>query len=114
VVKRRHIYVPLEAGYPFDRVRTWVKVVGQRARGTYPGSDSQLAWSDASGACVDIDYGKQSGRKYSSPLPLVQFRSPTSIHTPLTWEIDAGTTPRDRLPSGTRAASSDAVGDPSL
>src|SRR5215471_6141907 len=31
-----HIFVPLAAGYSFERVRTWVKAVGQQIATTYP------------------------------------------------------------------------------
>jgi bifunctional non-homologous end joining protein LigD len=96
-----HIYVPLVAGYTFERVRSWVKTVGQQLATTYPDLISIAHGSTHRGGRVTIDYGQNSvGRNTAAPYTLRASTAHPTVSTPLTWEeLDAGTMhPADLTP----------------
>ena len=87
-----HIYVPLGAGYTFERVRTWVKVVGQQLATTYPDLISIAGGPTHRGDHVTIDYGQNSvGRNTAASYTLRASTPYPTVSTPLSWEeLDAG------------------------
>jgi bifunctional non-homologous end joining protein LigD len=87
-----HIYVPLATEYTFDRVRTWVKVVGQQLASTYPELIAIAHGPTHQGSRVTIDYGQNSvGRNTAAPYTLRASTPHPTVSTPLTWEeLDAG------------------------
>ena len=96
-----HIYVPLADGYTFERIRTWVKAVGQQLANTYPELISLARGSTHRGGRVTIDYAQNSvGRNTAAPYTLRASNPQPMVSTPLTWEeLDAGTlTPADLTP----------------
>jgi bifunctional non-homologous end joining protein LigD len=96
-----HIYVPLAAGHTFDRVRSWVKAMGQQLATTYPELISLAYGSTHRGGRVTIDYAQNSiGRNTAAPYTLRASTPQPTVSTPLTWEeLDAGTlTPADLTP----------------
>jgi bifunctional non-homologous end joining protein LigD len=96
-----HIFMPLAAGYNFERVRAWVKAVGQQLATTYPDLISLAHGPTHKGGRVTIDYAQNSvGRNTAAPYTLrASARHPT-VSTPLTWEeLDAGNVhPTDLTP----------------
>ncbi len=96
-----HVYVPLAAGYTFERVRSWVKAVGQQLATTYPDLISTAQGPTHQGDRVTIDYAQNSvGRNTAAPYTLRASISQPTVSTPLTWEeLDAGTIhPADLTP----------------
>jgi len=87
-----HIYVPLAAGHTFDRVRTWVKAVGQQLATTYPDLISIAYGPTHKGGRVTIDYAQNSvGRNTAAPYTLRASTPYPTVSTPLSWEeLDAG------------------------
>ncbi len=87
-----HVYVPLGAGSTFDRVRTWVKAVGQQLATTYPELISIAHGPTHQGGRVTIDYAQNSvGRNTAAPYTLRANSAHPTVSTPLTWEeLDAG------------------------
>ncbi|HEX9133039.1 MAG TPA: non-homologous end-joining DNA ligase [Ktedonobacteraceae bacterium] len=87
-----HIYVPLAAGYTFNRVRAWVKAVGQQLATTYPDLLSIAHGPTHKGGRVTIDYAQNSiGRNTAAPYTLRASTPQPAVSTPLTWEeLDAG------------------------
>ncbi|MGZ3618463.1 MAG: non-homologous end-joining DNA ligase [Ktedonobacteraceae bacterium] len=87
-----HIYVPLAAGYTFDRVRSWVKAVGQQLATASPDLISLAHGSTHRGGRVTIDYAQNSvGRNTAAPYTLRACTPHPTVSTPLTWEeLDAG------------------------
>ncbi len=96
-----HIFVPLAAGYSFERVRTWVKAVGQQLATTYPDLISIAHGPTHKGGRVTIDYAQNSvGRNTAAPYTLRASARHPAVSTPLTWEeLDAGNVhPADLTP----------------
>jgi bifunctional non-homologous end joining protein LigD len=87
-----HIYVPLAAGYTFERVRSWVKGVGQQLATTYPELIATTGGSTHRGGRVTIDYAQNSvGRNTAAPYTLRASPAQPTVSTPLTWEeLEAG------------------------
>ena len=87
-----HIYVPLAAGYTFERVRSWVKAVGQQLATTYPDLIAIAQGPTHRGGCITIDPGQNSiGRNTAAPYTLRASTPHPTVSTPLTWEeLDTG------------------------
>jgi bifunctional non-homologous end joining protein LigD len=82
-----HIYVPLAAGYTFERVRTWVKAVGQQLATTYPDLLAIAHGSTHQGGRVTIDVAQNSiGRNTAAPYTLRASIPHPTVSTPFTWE----------------------------
>jgi bifunctional non-homologous end joining protein LigD len=96
-----HIYVPLAAGYTFERVRTWVKTVGRQLTTRYPKLIALASGSTHRGGRVTIDAVQNSvGRNTAAPYTLRASPPHPTVSTPLTWEeLDGGTIhPADLTP----------------
>ena len=87
-----HIYVPLAAGYTFERVRSWVKAVGQQLASSYPNLIAIAQGATHRGGRVTIDPGQNSeGRNTAAPYTLRARAAHPTVSTPLSWEeLDAG------------------------
>jgi bifunctional non-homologous end joining protein LigD len=87
-----HIYVPLAVGYTFERVRNWVKAVGQQLATTYPHLIAIAQGSTHRGGHVTIDPAQNSiGRNTAAPYTLRASAAHPVVSTPLTWEeLEAG------------------------
>jgi bifunctional non-homologous end joining protein LigD len=82
-----HIYVPLAAGYTFERVRSWVKAVGQQLATTYPDLIAIAQGPTHLGGRVTIDPGQNSvGRNTAAPYTLRASTAHPTVSTPLSWE----------------------------
>jgi bifunctional non-homologous end joining protein LigD len=88
-----HIFVPLGPGYIFERVRRWVKAVGQQLASTYPDLITLAHGATHQGGSVTVDYAQNSlGRNTAAPYMLRAHPVHPTVSTPLTWEeLDAGT-----------------------
>lgn len=96
-----HIFVPLGPGHTFERVRTWVKAVGQRLASSYPELIALAHGATHQGGRVTVDYAQNSiGRNTAAPYTLRAHPVHPTVSTPLTWEeLDAGTIqPTDLTP----------------
>ncbi len=89
-----HIYVPLGAGFTFERVRSWVKAIGQQLATISPDLISLAHGPTHRGGRVTIDYGQNSvGRNTAAPYSLRASIPHPTVSTPLTWEeLGAGGT----------------------
>ncbi len=87
-----HIYVPLAAGYTFERVRNWVKVVGQQLATTYSDLIAIAQGPTHRGGRVTIDPGQNSvGRNTAAPYTLRASTAHPTVSAPLSWEeLDVG------------------------
>jgi len=93
--------MPLGVGHTFERVRTWVKDVGQRLASNYPELIDLAHGATHLGGRVTIDYAQSSiGRNTAAPYTLRTHLARPTVSTPLTWEeLDAGTIqPADLMP----------------
>ncbi len=82
-----HIYAPLAAGYTFERVRTWVKAVGQQLATTYPDLIAIAHGPTHQGGRVTIDSAQNSvGRNTAAPYTLRASTPHPTVSTPLAWE----------------------------
>jgi bifunctional non-homologous end joining protein LigD len=88
-----HIFVPLAHGYTFERVRRWVKAMGQQLASKYPDLIAPARGATHLGSCVTVDYAQNSlGRNTATPYTLRAPPDHPTVSTPLTWEeLDAGT-----------------------
>lgn len=96
-----HVYVPLVAEYTFERVRSWVKAVGQQLATTYPDLIALAHGPTHRGDRVTIDYTQNSvGRNTAAPYTLRASTPHPTVSTPLTWEeLEVGTIhPADLTP----------------
>ncbi len=96
-----HVFVPLGPGNTFERVRTWVKAVGQQLASSYPDLIALARGATHQGGRVTIDYAQNSiGRNTAAPYTLRAHPVHPTVSTPLTWaELDAGTIlPADLTP----------------
>jgi bifunctional non-homologous end joining protein LigD len=87
-----HVFVPLGPGHTFERVRTWVKAVGQRLASSYPDLVAFAHGVTHRGGRVTIDYAQNSvGRNTAAPYTLRAHPAHPTVSTPLSWaELDAG------------------------
>jgi bifunctional non-homologous end joining protein LigD len=96
-----HIFIPLAAGYSFERVRNWVKAIGQQLATIYPDLISIASGSTHRGGRVTIDAAQNSvGRNTAAPYTLRASTPHPTVSTPLSWEeLDTGTIhPTDLTP----------------
>jgi bifunctional non-homologous end joining protein LigD len=96
-----HVFVPLAPGPTFERVRTWVKAVGQGLASSNPELIAFAHGATHQGGRVTVDYAQNSvGRNTAAPYTLRAHPDHPTVSTPLTWEeLDAGTIqPADLTP----------------
>ena len=88
-----HIFVPFAPGYTFERVRSWVKAVGQQLASNYPDLIAPARGATHEGGRVTVDYAQNSlGRNTAAPYTLRAHPDHPTVSMPLTWEeLDAGT-----------------------
>jgi bifunctional non-homologous end joining protein LigD len=88
-----HVFVPLASGHTFERVRVWVKAVGQQLESKYPDLIALARGATHRGGRVTVDYAQNSvGRNTATPYTLRAHPAHPTVSTPLTWEeLDAGT-----------------------
>ncbi len=90
-----HIFVPLAPGYTFERVRGWVKAMGNELASKYPDLIAPARGATHLEGCVKVDYAQNSlGRNTATPYTLRAHPDHPTVSTPLTWEeleLDAGT-----------------------
>jgi bifunctional non-homologous end joining protein LigD len=87
-----HIFVPLSPGSTFERVRRWVKAVGNELASKYPDLIAQARGATHEGVRVTVDYAQNSlGRNTAAPYTLRAHPDHPTVSTHLTWEeLDAG------------------------
>jgi bifunctional non-homologous end joining protein LigD len=87
-----HIFVPLGAGQTFERVRSWVKAMGQQLASNYPDLVALAQGATHRGGRVTVDYAQNSvGRNTAAPYTLRAYPAHPTVSTPLTWEeLEAG------------------------
>jgi bifunctional non-homologous end joining protein LigD len=87
------IFVPLAPGYTFERVRQWVKAMGQELASNYPNLIAPARGATHEGGRVTVDYAQNSlGRNTAAPYTIRAHPEHPTVSTPLTWEeLDAGT-----------------------
>jgi len=82
-----HVFVPLAPGHTFERVRTWVKAVGQRLASSYPELIALAHGATHHGGHVTVDYTQNSvGRNTAAPYTLRARPAHPAVSMPLTWE----------------------------
>jgi len=88
-----HVFVPLGPGYAFERLRTWVKAVGQQLTSSFPDLVALAHGATHQGGRVTVDYAQNSlGRNTAAPYTLRAHLAHPTVSTPLTWEeLEAGT-----------------------
>jgi len=68
-----HVFVPLSSGYTFERVRGWVKAVGQQLAESYPDLIALAYGATHQGGRVTVDYAQNSiGRLGDLFAPVLQ------------------------------------------
>jgi len=79
--------------YTFERVRSWVKAVGNELASNYPDLIVPARGATHQGGRVTVDYAQNSlGRNTAAPYTLRAHPDHPTVSTPLTWEeLDAGT-----------------------
>jgi bifunctional non-homologous end joining protein LigD len=87
-----HVFVPLGAGHTYERVRGWVKAVGQQLVESYPDLIALAHGATHQGGRVTVDDAQNSlGRDTASPYTLRAHPAHPTVSAPLTWEeLDAG------------------------
>ena len=87
-----HVFVPLAPGPTFERVRTWVKAMGQQLASKYPDLIAPARGATHLGGRVTVDYAQNSlGRNTATPYTLRAHPDHPTVSTPLSWEeLDAG------------------------
>jgi bifunctional non-homologous end joining protein LigD len=87
-----HVFVPLAPGSTFERVRRWVKAVGNELASNYPNLIAPARGATHEGGRVTVDYAQNSvGRNTASPYTLRAHPEHPTVSTPLSWEeLDAG------------------------
>ena len=82
-----HIFVPLGASYTFERVRAWVKVMGQQLTSSFPDLVALAHGATHRGGRITVDYAQNSlGRNTATPYTLRAHLAHPTVSTPLTWE----------------------------
>ncbi len=86
-----HVFVPLADSHTYERVRTWVKAVGQQLASNYPDLIALAHGPTHQGGRVTVDYAQNSlGRNTAAPYTLRAHLVHPTVSTPLTWEeLDA-------------------------
>ena len=87
--------------HTFERVRAWVKAMGQQLESNYPNLIALARGATHRGGHVTVDYAQNSiGRNTATPYTLRAHPAHPTVSTPLTWEeLDAGTIhPADLTP----------------
>jgi len=87
-----HVFVPLAPGHTFERVRGWVKAMGQQLASSYPDLVALAQGATHRGDRVTVDYAQNSvGRNTAAPYTLRAYPAHPTVSTPLTWEeLEAG------------------------
>ncbi len=87
-----HVFVSLGPSQTFERVRTWVKAVGQRLASSYPELIALAHGATHQGGRVTVDYAQNSlGRNTAAPYTLRARQAHPTVSTPLTWkELEEG------------------------
>ena len=87
-----HVFVPLAPGHTFERVRAWVKGVGQQLADTHPDLVALARGATHQGGRVTVDYAQNSvGRNSATPYTLRAHPVHPTVSTPLTWkELEEG------------------------
>jgi len=96
-----HVFVPLGPGHTFERVRTWVKAVGQQLASSFPDLVDLAHGATHRGGRITVDYAQNSlGRNTAAPYTLRAHLAHPTVSTPLTWEELQNTTivPTDLTP----------------
>jgi bifunctional non-homologous end joining protein LigD len=96
-----HVFVPLAPGHTFERMRAWVKTMGEQLESTYPDLIALARGATHRGGRVTVDYAQNSlGRNTAAPYTLRAHANHPTVSTPLTWqELDAGSIdPADLTP----------------
>jgi bifunctional non-homologous end joining protein LigD len=96
-----HVFVPLGPGHTFERVRAWVKTVGQQLASSFPDLVALAHGATHQGGLVTVDYAQNSmGRNTAAPYTLRAHPAHPTVSTPLTWEeLQNGTVlPADLTP----------------
>lgn len=99
--KGLHVFVPLGPGYTFERVRSWVKAVGQQLASRFPDLVALPQRGTHQGGRVTVDDAQNSlGRNTAAPYTLRAYPVHPTVSTPLTWEeLQNGTVlPADLTP----------------
>lgn len=82
-----HVFVPLGPGHTFERVRAWVKAVGQQLASSFPDLIALARGATHQGSRVTVDYAQNSvGRNTAAPYTLRAHPVHPTVSTPLTWE----------------------------
>jgi bifunctional non-homologous end joining protein LigD len=82
-----HVFVPLGPGHTFERVRGWIKAVGQQLESTYPDLFALAHGATHRGGRVTVDYAQNSvGRNTATPYTLRAHPTHPTVSTPVTWE----------------------------
>ena len=82
-----HVFVPLRPDHTFERVRAWVKAVGQQLAESYPDLIALAHGATHQGGLVTVDYAQNSlGRNTAAPYTLRAHPDHPTVSTPLTWE----------------------------
>jgi bifunctional non-homologous end joining protein LigD len=96
-----HVFVPLAPGHTFERVRAWVKGVGQQLADTHPDLVALARGATHQGGRVTVDYAQNSiGRNTAAPYTLRAHPVHPTVSTPLTWKEleEGGLDPADLAP----------------
>ena len=85
--------MPLGTGHTFERVRAWVKAVGEQLASNYPDLIALAHGATHRGGRVTVDYAQNSvGRNTATPYTLRAHALHPTVSAPLTWEeLEAGT-----------------------
>jgi bifunctional non-homologous end joining protein LigD len=88
-----HIFVPIAPGSTFERVRQWVKAIGNELASNYPNLITPARGATHQGGRVTVDYAQNSlGKNTAAPYTLRAHPDHPTVSTPLIWqELDAGT-----------------------
>jgi len=87
-----HVFVPLAPGHTFERVRSWVKAVGQQLAASFPDLVALAHGGTHRGGHVTVDYAQNSvGRNTAAPYTVRATSAYPTVSTPLTWkELEEG------------------------
>ncbi len=82
-----HVFVPLGSGHTFERIRAWVKDMGELLASNYPDLVALAHGATHEGGRVTVDYAQNSlGRNTAAPSTLRAHPAHPTVSTPLTWE----------------------------
>jgi bifunctional non-homologous end joining protein LigD len=88
-----HVFVPLSPGHTFQRVRSWIKAVGEQLADAHPELMALSRGGTHQEGRVTIDYAQNSvGRNTAAPYTLRAHPVHPMVSIPLTWaELEEGT-----------------------